>query len=269
MWGRSSPTYQTSEIKTRSFVSRELIPLGLLSSRSTVVCLCFIVTTILATPAASPPVVASGERSNNGTIMSVSSPLLRSLADACCVHGYARSERAGFKYLELREFSPQDSFNISELSEYRLVEPVFAQFARATQLIVTAAADDPRLAGDPLFTRDVAVLDDVVAAASRVEARLKFEPRYTSALRIAGISPHEYTKFALALFAARMAHGFLKSGAIRGVMKGVASDNVSFVAAHEDDVVALLRSLGVEAPHELELGRVPPARREGRSIHRR
>jgi hypothetical protein len=152
-----------------------------------------------------------------------------------------------FLLLALAVGPSQDTFNVQELSEYRLSEPVFRQFVHASQLVVTAGRDDSRLASDPLFTRDVSVLDDVVAAASRVEARLKFEPRYTAALRIAGISAREYTKFALALFAARMAHGFLKSGAIRGVTKGAASENVAFVAAHEADVVAVLQSLGVEA----------------------
>jgi hypothetical protein len=155
-------------------------------------------------------------------------------------------ERASLRGLELEDLTLQDVFNVKELSEYRLSDPVFRQFVHASQLIVTASREDARLASDPLFTRDVSLLDDVVAAAERVDARLKFEPRYSAALRIASISAHEYTKFALALFAARLAHGFLQSGAIRGVMKGVASDNVAFVAAHEAEVVAILESLGVE-----------------------
>ena len=140
----------------------------------------------------------------------------------------------------------QDTFNTRELAEYRLTVPVFKQFVHASRLIVTAMQNDGRLANDPLFTRDVSVLDDVVAAASRVEARLKFEPRYASALRVAGISARDYTRFALALFAARMAHGFLQSGAIRAVAQGAASDNVAFVAAHEQEVTDVLRALGVE-----------------------
>ncbi len=141
----------------------------------------------------------------------------------------------------------QDTFNIKELAEYRLSVPVFRQFVHASRQIVTATREDQRLAADPLFTRDVSVLDDVVAAAARVEARLKFEPRYVSALRIASLSAHEYAKFALALFAARMAHGFLQSGAIRGVTKGVAADNVAFVAEHEREVAEVLQALGVES----------------------
>lgn len=140
----------------------------------------------------------------------------------------------------------QETFNVKELAEYRLSVPVFRQFVNASRQIVTATREDPRLAADPLFTRDISVLDDVVAAAARVEARLKFEPRYSSALRIASLSAHEYAKFALTLFAARMAHGFLQSGAIRGVTKGVAADNVAFVAEHEKDVTEVLQLLGVE-----------------------
>ena len=142
----------------------------------------------------------------------------------------------------------QDTFNIKELAEYRLSVPVFRQFVHASRQIVTATGEDARLAADPLFTRDISVLDDVVAAAARVEARLKFEPRYASALRIASLSAHEYAKFALTLFAARMAHGFLQSGAIRGVNKGAAADNVAFVAEHEREVAEVLQALGVEAP---------------------
>jgi hypothetical protein len=149
-------------------------------------------------------------------------------------------------FLALISSAPQSTFNIKELAEYRLTVPVFKQFAHASRLLGAATREDARLAADPLFTRDVAVLDDAVAAADRVEARLKFEPRYAAALRVAGISAREYTRFALALFAARMAHGFLKSGAIRGVAKGVASDNVAFVAEHEREVSATLHALGVE-----------------------
>jgi hypothetical protein len=141
---------------------------------------------------------------------------------------------------------PQDTFNIKELAEYRLSVPAFARFAAASRLIAAAVRDDPRLAANPLFTRDVSLLDDVRAAAEKVEAQLKFEPRYVAALRIASVSPREYTKFALALFGARLAHGFLKSGAMRHVPAGVASDNVAFIEAHEAEVAAILRLLELE-----------------------
>jgi hypothetical protein len=147
---------------------------------------------------------------------------------------------------EARPYRLQDSFNVKELAEYRLTVPVWKQFASASRLLVTAMLAEPRLAADPLFTRDVLVLDDVVAAAGRMEARLKFEPRYAAALRIASLPPREYTKFAIALFAARLAHGFVQSGALRRAPAGVPGENVAFVAAHEAEVVELLRTLGVE-----------------------
>jgi hypothetical protein len=141
---------------------------------------------------------------------------------------------------------PQDTFNIKELAEYRLSVPVFQQFVQASRQIAAVTREDPRLAADPLFTRDIAVLDDAVASAARVEARLKYEPRFAAALRIASISAHEYARFALALFGARLAHGFLKSGAMRFVPPGVATDNVAFIDAHEAEVADVLRLLEVE-----------------------
>jgi hypothetical protein len=142
--------------------------------------------------------------------------------------------------------APQDTFNIKELAEYRLTVPVFQQFVQASRQIVTASREDARLAADPLFTREVALLDDVAAAAAALEARVKYEPRYAAALRIASISPREFTKFALALFGARLAHGFLKSGALRKVPAGVAADNVAFVDTHQTEIAELLRLLELE-----------------------
>ena len=143
----------------------------------------------------------------------------------------------------------QDPFHISELAEYRLTVSVFKQFDHASRLIANATREDPRLASDPLFTRDVSVLDDAVAAAAQLEARLKFEPRYVAALRIASISAREYTKFALALFGARLAHGFMQAGVLRGVPAGAAAENVAFIAAHEREVAELLQVMGVEGAH--------------------
>jgi hypothetical protein len=142
----------------------------------------------------------------------------------------------------------QEEFSVADLADYRLTPGVFSRFVTATRLIGKAMHDDPRLAADPLFTREVAVLDDVVAAAERVNARLKFEPRYTTALRVAGLSSREYTRFALALVGARLAHGFMQSGALRRVPAGPAADNVAFVAAHEPTVREMLALLGLEDP---------------------
>jgi hypothetical protein len=133
-----------------------------------------------------------------------------------------------------------------ELAAFRLTLAAFEPFERASQLIGEATEADPRLAADPLFPREVSVLEDVAVVAPALEARLAAEPAVAAALRAAKISPRAYTTFALALFAARLAHGFVKSGAMRFVPPGVASDNVAFVTAHEARVAAVLRRLGVE-----------------------
>ena len=66
------------------------------------------------------------------------------------------------------------------------------------------------------------------------------------ALVSAQITAREYTKFALALIAARLAHGFVKSGVLRGVPAGVAADNVAFVDANQAAIGDVLKRLGIE-----------------------
>jgi len=140
----------------------------------------------------------------------------------------------------------QAPLTVKDLADYRLTMPVFKRFTRASEGIAHAMKADPRLAADPPFTRDVTVLGDANDMAPALERRLSVDPALSAALASARISPREYTTFALALIGARLAHGFVKSGAMRFVPKGVASDNVTFIAAHERDVDAVLRMLGVE-----------------------
>jgi hypothetical protein len=142
----------------------------------------------------------------------------------------------------------QPAYTVSEIAAYRLGAPVFARFQRASHALARVIQDDPRLAADPPFTRDVSLLDDVVVAATTLDARLTREPAFTSALKASRIAPREYTTFALALFAARLAHGFVKSGAMRFVPDGVAKDNVAFIEAHEREVSDVLQALGLEEP---------------------
>jgi len=142
----------------------------------------------------------------------------------------------------------QSAYTAKEIAAYRLTPLVFERFSHASRLIVKATHDDPRLAMDPLFTRDVSVLDDVVVAAGTLDARLQKEPALQYALHASRITSREYTTFALALFAARLAHGFVKSGAMRYVPEGVTKDNVAFIDTHERDVSALLQLLGLEDP---------------------
>lgn len=140
----------------------------------------------------------------------------------------------------------QSLFTVEELAQYRLREPVFQRFGHASRLIAAAIGRDPALRATPLFTREVAVLDDAPAAATALAARLEREPAFAAALRTASISVSDYTRFALGLFAARMAHGFLASGAMRLVPPGVASENVAFVEAHQAEIAALLELFGLE-----------------------
>jgi hypothetical protein len=140
----------------------------------------------------------------------------------------------------------QAPLTVKDLADYRLTVPVFKRFTRASERIAEAMKADPRLAADPPFTPDVAVLGDANEMAPALERRLSLDPALSAALAGARISPREYTTFALALIGARLAHGFVTSGAMRYVPKGVASDNVAFIAAHERDVAAVLRMLGVE-----------------------
>jgi hypothetical protein len=148
--------------------------------------------------------------------------------------------------LTVAPLPPQAALTIDDLAAYRLTDAVLRQFVHASGLIVTAMIEEPRLGADPLFTRDVTVLDDAVAAAAAIEARVKLEPRYTAALRLAGLSAREYTTFALALFGARLAHGFVEAGLLRDVPPGTAADNVAFVDRHEVEIGKVLKALGLE-----------------------
>ena len=139
----------------------------------------------------------------------------------------------------------QTTFTVEELAQYRLSLPVFKRFDRASRLIATATRDDPAFVSNPLFTREVSVLGDAAAMATELEARLKKAPALAAALRGSNITAREYTTFALALFAARLAHGFVESGALRVVPAGVATDNVAFIEAHRTDITAILQVMGV------------------------
>ena len=138
------------------------------------------------------------------------------------------------------------AFGPRELSDYRLTEPVFKRFAHATRLLATTMQRDPRFAREPLITREISVEGEAVAMATALRARLDGDASLSTALFAADISSREYAAFAIALFAARLASGFVKSGAIRRVPAGVATDNVAFITAHEKEVAALLKQLSLE-----------------------
>jgi hypothetical protein len=140
----------------------------------------------------------------------------------------------------------QNEFGVTEIADYRLRADVFLRFDRASRLIAEVTRADPRFEREPLLTEEVLLSGDVLPMAIGLDARLRAEPALAGALREANLTSHEYTTFTLALVAARLAHGFVKSGALRAVPPGVHADNVAFVEAHLPEVDAVLRELGVD-----------------------
>ena len=140
----------------------------------------------------------------------------------------------------------QQPFDQKALAAYRLTEPVYLRFAHAARLITAASRKEPRLERAPLFTKQFAVSGDVLEMAALLSARLDQEPAFRSALFAAEIDAHEFTTFALALFAARLADGFVKAHLIHVMPDGVPGGNVAFVEAHEAEIRALFAEIGVE-----------------------
>ena len=139
----------------------------------------------------------------------------------------------------------QAAFDTEELANYRLTADVFTQFEAASRGIARALKADASFAEAPLFTREIALSDDVSAAAAMLDGRLTGHVGLYTALFAAQISSREYTKFAIALIGAHLAHEFLATGVLRAVPPGVATDNVSFVAAHAPEVSNVLQALGL------------------------
>ena len=137
-------------------------------------------------------------------------------------------------------------YGVTEIADYRLDADTLARFSRASHLVAAATRADVRFNRAPLFTADILLSDDVLAAAITLETRLRNEPALVRALRDASLTPHEYTKFTLGLVAARLAYGFVKSGVLRSVPPGVHADNVMFVESNLAEIQAVLKELGVE-----------------------
>lgn len=137
------------------------------------------------------------------------------------------------------------AIDVYELADYRLTTDVFERFVKASNRIGDVIRDDSSFRYAPLFTRDVALSGDAVAAAAGLVARLENHQALAAALDEAKITPREYTKFAITLIAAHLAHGFLASGVLPRVPGGAPTINVEFVKAHEADVTGALTSLGI------------------------
>jgi hypothetical protein len=140
----------------------------------------------------------------------------------------------------------QPAFDAAELANYRLTRPVFTRFAHATRLLATRMSGDIGYQQNPLFSKDVSVTGDAAEMATALWHRLDTDPKLADALFAADISAHEYATFALALVAARLAHGFVEAGVLRRVPTGVAADNVAFIRDNLADVRRALTQLGLE-----------------------
>ena len=143
---------------------------------------------------------------------------------------------------------PPPQYGVTEISDYRLEADVLTRFSRASHVIVAAANADARFDRAPLFTSEILLSDDVLAAAIALETKLRNEPALAGAFVAADITPHDYTKFALALVAARLAYGFVQSGVLRSVPPGVHADNVMFVRDNLTEILAVLKELGIDTP---------------------
>ncbi|MGQ0735762.1 MAG: hypothetical protein ACT4QD_19170 [Acidobacteriota bacterium] len=142
----------------------------------------------------------------------------------------------------------QARYDVKELAEFRLTTPAFQRFADASRRIAVVVEGDAALRATPLFTHEVAIQGDALEMASALDRRLRTHPELSAALRAARTTPREFTTFALALVAARLAHGFVESGAMRRVPPGAPTDNVAFVEAHRAEVASVLKVLAIEGP---------------------
>jgi len=139
----------------------------------------------------------------------------------------------------------QSPIDVYELADYRLTTEVFERFVQANGRIVDITRTDSSFTYAPLFTKDVALSGDAVAEAAGLVARLANHTGMAAALEAAKITPREYSKFAITLIAAHLAHGFLNAGVLTRVPSGAPTVNVEFVKTHESDVTAALASLGI------------------------
>lgn len=76
---------------------------------------------------------------------------------------------------------------------------------------------------------------------SEMEAQVQKVPPMANALRSAGLTPREYSKFMLAMLQAGMAAGLKKQGLIKELPKDFPAENVKFIEDHEAELAALQR----------------------------
>jgi hypothetical protein len=141
--------------------------------------------------------------------------------------------------------SAQAPIDVYDLADYRLTAPLFEQFVQASGRIVDITRRDVAFNFAPLFTKDIALDGDAVAMASALATRLENHAELSAALQEAKLTPREYSKFAIALVAAHLAHGFVKAGVLQRVPAGAPTNNVEFVKTHEAEVTSVLAELGI------------------------
>ena len=141
--------------------------------------------------------------------------------------------------------TPQAPIGIYDLADYRLTSEVFDQFKQASRLIAEITRHDSAFTDAPLFTKDIALSGDAPAMASSLVARLENHAGLAGALQTAKLTPREYAKFAIALIAAHLAHGFLNAGVLQRVPSGAPTENVKFVEEHRAQIAMVLEDIGV------------------------
>ena len=98
-----------------------------------------------------------------------------------------------------RTADAQAPITVSELADYQLTAGVFERFVQASTRIAEVTRQDRAFDYAPLFTREVALLDDAVASVAGLVARLEHHPGLTTALGAASLTAREYSMFAITL----------------------------------------------------------------------
>jgi len=139
----------------------------------------------------------------------------------------------------------QAPLDVYDLADYRLTPEVFKQFVQASREIGGITRRDSAFTYAPLFTKEVMLSGDAVEMAAGLVSRLENHVGLTAALQTAMLTSREYSKFAITLVAAHLAHGFIKAGVLQRVPAGAPTHNVEFVDTHQTEITAVLADLGM------------------------
>jgi len=114
----------------------------------------------------------------------------------------------------------QAPVDVYELADYRLTTEVFERFVQASSRVADVTRDDASFTYAPLFTKDVALSGDAVAAVTGLVARLEHHAALAASLDSAKITPREYAKFAITLIAAVSPTVFSRQGSCPVSLQG-------------------------------------------------